>query len=111
VTELEKIVEVVPRKFVLYLSGPMTGMKDFNRPAFNRWARKLRKAGYAVINPAELPKGLTWRTYMARAKKDLEKADGIASMDGWMDSKGARLEEKWAYLMGLRAMGVRGWLA
>jgi hypothetical protein len=101
---------IADRKIILYLSGPMTGVKDFNRPAFNRWARRLRAAGYCVINPAELPDGWTWKRYMARAKRDLAKADGIAFLDGWLDSAGAQMEAKWAAARAMAPMGVREWL-
>ena len=37
----------------LYLAGPMSGIKDFNFPAFNEAAEHLRKLGYEVFNPAE----------------------------------------------------------
>ena len=38
----------------VYLSGPMTGLPDFNRPAFHAAAAALRAQGYVVINPAEV---------------------------------------------------------
>jgi hypothetical protein len=37
----------------LYLAGPMTGIEDFNYPAFNAMAERLRAAGYEVKNPAD----------------------------------------------------------
>ena len=43
-------------KMQLYLAGPMRSIKDFNFPAFNAAAAKLRAAGHEVFNPAE--KGL-----------------------------------------------------
>ena len=42
----------------VYLSGPMTGLPDFNRPAFHAAAAALRAQGYVVINPAEVDLGL-----------------------------------------------------
>ena len=38
----------------IYISGPMTGKHDFNYPAFNAAAKRLRSEGHFVINPAEL---------------------------------------------------------
>ena len=38
----------------IYISGPMTGKPDFNHPAFNAAAIRLREEGHFVINPAEL---------------------------------------------------------
>jgi hypothetical protein len=36
-----------------YVAGPMTGIKDFNYPAFNAVAEDLRAQGYEVENPAD----------------------------------------------------------
>ena len=41
-------------KMRLYLSGPMTGLPDHNRAAFDAAATRLRAQGHFVINPAEL---------------------------------------------------------
>ena len=39
----------------IYLSGPMTGFKDYNYQMFNDAAKKLRAEGFEVVNPAEFP--------------------------------------------------------
>jgi hypothetical protein len=41
------------RAIRVYVAGPMTGIKDFNYPAFNAVAASLREAGYLIENPAE----------------------------------------------------------
>ena len=38
----------------IYISGPITGMSDYNYPAFHAAAKRLRDKGHWVINPAEL---------------------------------------------------------
>ena len=48
----------------IYIAGPMTGYKDFNRPAFKAYALKLSLDGNVVLNPAVLPDGLEQREYM-----------------------------------------------
>lgn len=79
----------------LYLSGPMTGRPDNNVPTFNSAARALRYAGYKVVNPAELDKGQpcrTWTDCLRRDLRALTTCDAIATLPGWHNSKGAKLE-------------------
>ncbi|MDQ0735314.1 DUF4406 domain-containing protein [Arthrobacter agilis] len=78
----------------LYLAGPMSGLPDFNYPAFHEAAAKLRAAGYTVLNPAENPKPEpeTWQGYMRLAIAQLIQADGIALLPGWEVSRGAMVE-------------------
>ena len=55
----------------VYIAGPMTGLPDFNYPAFNAAAAKLRALGLEVLNPAENPPPPcgTWTGYMRMALK------------------------------------------
>lgn len=83
------------RKYKLYLSGPMTGYKNKNFPAFMKAAITLRKAGHHVINPAELDIGeprSTWEECLRRDIKEEMKCNAIATLPGWKKSKGALLE-------------------
>jgi len=80
----------------IYISGPMTGMKSHNRPAFNTAAKRLRKLGHKVISPAELDaktkKQLSWNQCLRRDIRELVKCTDVALLPGWEDSKGAHLE-------------------
>lgn len=100
----------------VYLAGPMTGIPQFNFPAFDAAAAALRGMGYDVVSPAELDSpehraaamasadgdptsyngatGETWGDLLARDVK-LIADDGIEAifcLPGWERSRGARLE-------------------
>lgn len=106
----------------LYLAGPMSGIKDFNFPAFMNAANYLRTLGHEVFNPAEkdidigtdkLPsfstgdipsiekEGFSLREALAADTHFIcLEADGIAMLPGWERSGGARAE--WALAQALR---------
>jgi len=99
-----------------YIAGPMTGLPQFNVPAFERMAERLRAAGFDVISPAELDSegvkaaalvsldgkldangklaGETWGDMLARDVKIIADVvrDGIVVLPNWFKSRGARLE-------------------
>lgn len=80
---------------IYYLSGPMTGLVDYNRPAFNEAAKYLRSQGFTVWNPAEEfdPSHIYPRkVYMRRDIEALLKCESIVMLHGWQNSAGARLE-------------------
>lgn len=79
----------------IYLSGPMTGIPELNKPAFNSMAKKLRTLGYMVVNPAELDSKEacnTWEECLKRDLRVLTRCDAIATLPGWKKSRGANLE-------------------
>jgi Domain of unknown function (DUF4406) len=99
----------------LYIAGPMTGLPQFNIPAFDAAAAALRLAGHYVVSPAELdspemrafalqsPDGKmpadgkiaseTWGDVLARDVRIIsDQVHAIAFLPGWEKSRGARLE-------------------
>lgn len=84
----------------IYIAGPMTGLPDCNRPAFNEMAKKFKELGCVVLNPAVLPDGLEYREYMAITLKMVEVCDIVALLPGWEKSKGAQLEKHHAEMWG-----------
>lgn len=92
----------------VYLSGPMTGIPDFNFPAFNAEAARLRALGYEVANPAEMNDSAT--PYNECLRNDLSAlmtCDTVAMLDGWMNSNGAHLEMHIAHRVGMRIVMAR----
>ena len=78
---------------IVYLSGPMSGLPDYNVPAFNDAEKWLREHySCKVLNPARHPEGLTYCEYMRRALTDLEAATVIVTLPRASDSIGASFE-------------------
>ena len=110
----------------IYLSGPMTGYKDYNYPKFQSIAAELRAKGYEVVDPAtdvspmmfggeeitisglhELMDNGTvnqeesWRCFLrGDIVKLMTDCDAIYLLKGWKASKGARFERTCAKRMG-----------
>ena len=87
----------------VYISGPMTGIPDYNFHAFNHEAQRLRSAGYVVVNPAEVnpDTAMTWEQCLRADIKALCDCDTLALMPGWENSKGAHLELHIAHRLGM----------
>lgn len=105
----------------LYLAGPMTGVEERNKPAFDEAAAKLRAAGYDVFNPAELvsnlvfaPTGKTARELRQALLEDTtficSEAEGIALLPGWEESLGATAERALGIALGILVGDVSAFL-
>lgn len=106
-----------PDEDFFYLGGPMTGYPQFNFPAFFEAGDLLRRNGYNIISPAELDDGATqqramaspdgkpwtegdapggpvWADFLSRDLIicSLPTCVGGIFLDGWHESRGARLE-------------------
>lgn len=89
----------------VYLSGPMAGLPEHNFPAFHAHAKKLREAGYDVVNPAEIDNaGKTWEGCLRADLREMCTCDAIALMPGWETSKGANLELHVAHRLGMKVL-------
>lgn len=101
--------EVLATADRLYLSGPMSGLPEFNFPAFHKVAGLLRAKGHFVVSPAEITTdtGASWQECLRADIKALCDCDAVALMDGWEHSNGAHLELHIAHRLGLRVHLVR----
>jgi hypothetical protein len=91
----------------IYIAGPMTGLPQFNRPAFHQAALNLSFEKHVPLNPASLPDGLTEADYMAVGLAMLQRADAIYLLTGWQFSVGARAEHALALKLGLEVIEQR----
>lgn len=97
---------------MIYLAGPMgRTVGHDNSDAFMRAAQELMLAGYSVSNPATLQMADDYEGVCVgvRAVAYLH-IEGVALIDGWEKSAGARTEAAVAIGLGKPARLVRDWV-
>lgn len=96
----------------LYISGPMSGYPDHNKPAFRAAEKQLRAAGFDTLNPLDnmLPDGLPFDAYLRVDIKMVCDATALAMLPGWEASRGARLEHDTACGLGMLSLPIAVWL-
>lgn len=92
----------------VYISGPITGVDFGNRFAFSCARSALELCGYDAVDPSEvqLDDAATWADYMRADLKLLLDCDFIYMLEGWEDSKGARLERELAENLGIKEIDL-----
>ncbi len=95
----------------LYIAGPMTGIPGRNADEFNKAAARLRACGYEVINPVDVnpDPDVLWGEAMRQDIPQLCTCDGVATLEGWNASKGARLEVTIATALDMGFGSVSEW--
>lgn len=80
----------------IYIAGPMTGIEDFNHPAFHHAEHWLQTFSAAdTINPAKNFDGdttLNRSAYIRKGIAQVLRSTSVLVLDGWEKSEGARLE-------------------
>lgn len=106
----------------IYLAGPMTGLPDFNFPAFDSAASLLESEGHIVHNPAKMDRDVGFDSSQATVSKEFLRdafrrdlaavceSDAIALLPGWEQSPGARIEWMLAVHLGLDVIYLSEWL-
>lgn len=109
------------KKQRIYISGPMTSSDSEeqarNVQAFHDCATLLRASGCRPVNPANvwpckhpriyrllehvLGKDGAYRTVLVYDLWLLSRSDNICMIDGWQQSRGAKIEEGFAFRLGI----------
>jgi hypothetical protein len=95
----------------------MSGIEDWNFPAFFEAEKQLKELGYETLNPAAndganletaiqnaisaRDDGATWASYMRRDLHSLVLSDSLCLLPNWQSSKGASLEVYVAKALGI----------
>ena len=99
----------------IYLSGKITGRdKEDYTKQFARAESFYKTGGFDVVNPVKIgeevlkinPKA-EWQDFMIRDLEALRTCTHIALLEGWEDSKGAKMEKAEAEKMGLEIMYLK----
>lgn len=95
------------RQARVYIAGPMTGIDDYNFPAFFAAEENIKSLGFEVENPARhgIVEGATWADYMAYDLGRLALCNTIFMLPGWSKSKGATIERNLAKSLGMTILG------
>lgn len=110
--------------YTAYIAGPMSGIEEFNFPAFDAAKKYLEENGIVAVSPADLdresgfdPTGLTGNEELSAtkvqefARRDLRAimdCDKVYVLPGWESSTGATNEVKFAGWLGKEVWTVYG---
>lgn len=90
-------------KTKIYIAGKITGEPDYKQK-FSETEEYFKTIGYAVLNPADLPSGMSPADYMRICLAMVDTADAIYLLPNHIDSKGAEIELRYAEYIGKRIL-------
>lgn len=88
----------------IYISGPMTGHKESNFPAFYAAEERLKEKGFTPLNPARNPMGLDYNHYIDIAMAMVRCSEAIFLLPGWEESYGAIAALSYARSLSLKVI-------
>ena len=89
----------------IYIAGKITGDPGY-LDKFREEAEKLEGLGHIVLNPAELPKGMSKAEYMRICFAMIDCADMVFPLPDWQGSPGAQLELAYCRYIGKPSGGI-----
>ena len=99
----------------IYLSGKITGLdKEVYTRQFERAETFYKTSGFDVINPVKIGEEIlkqnpsaTWEDFMQKDLEALRTCTHIVLLEGWEESKGAKMEKAEAEKLGLEIMYLK----
>lgn len=103
----------ISSSMTIFISGPMSGHKDFNYPAFHKAAKLLRAQHQVPFSPAHhditgeeltpptADEAQSWEYYMRRSIRIMLGCEAVYMLHGWETSRGARFEHGLAYMLNM----------
>jgi len=104
ITEAQTWLNQIEASDVAFISGPMSGLADFNRPAFWRMEHILKvNRQCQIINPANNPQDQPYEWQMREDIKHLvTSATVMIMLQHWRASRGSRVEHAVGSILQLR---------
>lgn len=79
----------------IYIAGKITGEPNFKK-IFKTKEEELKSQDHIVLNPADLPKGLSYEEYMTICFAMIDVCDEVHFLSNWSTSQGAKREKMYA---------------
>lgn len=89
-------------KKVIYIAGKITGDENYKRK-FSRAELQVMSVfeNPVILNPAELPEGMTEKQYMTICLAMVNVSDAVFALPDWHESEGAKVEVAYAEKVGI----------
>ena len=99
----------------IYISGKITGLeKEVYTKQFARAEAFYKTSGFDVVNPVTIGEEILknnpkakWEDFMKEDLKALKTCTHIVLLEGWEESKGAKMEKTEAEKLGLEIMYLK----
>ena len=90
-------------KVKVYIAVRINGDTNY-KEKFGRMRKKLEEAGFVVLNPAVLPEGMEYKSYMHICLAMIDEADAVLLLPDWTKSRGAVFEKQYGEMFGKKVV-------